>query len=97
VKIVAASSRFVFLRPHAIFFHLFSDGVAVYDESDGSVCALVHVAGEVLGICKQSVVVKVEDVSSLLGLDSPTEEELGGLMAMLGQFESMGFLERVAA
>lgn len=96
MSVAAASSRFVFPRRREIVFHQFSDGVAVYDEADGSVYALSPVAGEVLGICSRSAVINVEDVSMQLELDHPTEEELDSVAALLVQFESMGLLERVA-
>lgn len=97
MSVALATGRFVFLRPGDVVCHVFSDGVVVYDEADGSVQALSPVAGEALLVCKSAGTIGVAELAARLELDQPSLEELDSVSALLGQFESMGFLEHTAA
>ena len=97
MNVAVATGRFVFLRPKDFVCHVFSDGVVVYDEADGSVQALTPVAGEAWLACKRSGAIGAADLAVRLELDDPSQEELASVSALLGEFVSMGFLEQIAA
>lgn len=75
----------------------FNDGVAVYDEADGSVHALSPLAGEVWGFFLEGRSFTPSTLAKRLQLESPSEAELTQVQALMEEFVSMGFVERVVA
>lgn len=85
--------------PKRRFFSLqrWSDGVVVYDETDGSLNALNPIAGEALGLLLAQSSMSPSELASALVQGNPTETDIAMVEDLLTHFESMDFIERKQA
>lgn len=80
-------------RPLELALHFYEDGVAVFDESDGSLHALNPVAGEALGHLIRNTTLSDLELLRLMLLEEPNESDLEQVRSLLVELVSLGFAE----
>ncbi|AOF87694.1 hypothetical protein BSY239_1549 [Hydrogenophaga sp. RAC07] len=80
-------------RPLELALHVFEDGVAVFDERDGSLHALNPIAGEALGHLICNTALSDLELLRLILVEEPIESELEQVRVLLNELVSLGFAE----
>lgn len=95
MSVCAVPVRCVLIRAGDFSLRHFDDGTVVYDEADGSLQALNPVAGQALGLLLTHGSLTPTEMAQAMLLDAPSEDELAQVLALMRQFESLGFVKCV--
>ena len=92
---LGGNPRFRCPRPADFALRSWPDGVAVFDDRGGHIRALSPLAGEILRLLQSSAdgMDVMAIVEALLGV-TPEPDDAASMLALLGEFELLGFAER---
>jgi hypothetical protein len=82
-------------KPLELALHFFEDGVAVFDDSDGSLHALNPIAGEALGHLIRNAALSDLELLRLMQLEEPNASDMQQIRSLLNELISLGFAEHV--
>lgn len=83
-------------RASDLAIHAWDDGVVVYDDVDGSLHALSPVAGEALCHLISHGPTGMTSLARTLMQEEPSAEDVSMVANLIGEFESMRFVERIS-